>query len=509
MKVANKVALNTVILYVKLVLGVLISLYSVRLILKALGADDYGIYDVVAGVINLLGFVSASLSMTSTRFISVSIGEGIPEKTQKTFKACFALHFLIAVALVLLLQIVFLFVFDELTISATRLSSAKWIYQFMLLTLFLNVVVTPFTALIISHEHFLYVSIIGIVESLLKLGVAFVISSYHSDRLVLYGALMAAIAVFDVLSYIIFCAIKYRQDMSVGVCSVKELKGVSGFASWTLLDVLGTVIPRQGYAVLLNKFFGTMVNAVFALARQMEGVIYTLSASVIDSMKPQIMKSYGQGDVQRMLRLSMLAGRLGFFMMSIIAIPLLVMMPAVLTWWLGDFPNDTILYTRLLIVACMINQLTMGLFYANQAIGDIKWFSIVVASIRMLSLPVSLVLFLCGMEAYMAIVVFVICETVASFARVVMLSRQTEFKISSFLKDLSVKVFPPALIAMVVCISLYRISQDIVYSIVVFLCTVFCYVLLCFFIGLSKDERSIVKEMFRSVWIRIRHGQQR
>lgn len=490
MQTANRVALNTVVQYVQLVLNVLIGLYSVRVILNALGASDYGIYDLIAGIVALLSFISTSLSQTSMRFLSVSLGEGNNKKTGRTFGVCFWLHFYIAVLLTLVFFVLSFFLFNGfLKIPPERIETAKILYYIMVIGLFLNITVTPFNAMIAAHEKFIYISCVQILDSLCKLGIAFIVASTSWDKLLLYGVLMLGIIVINVFCYVLYTIINYREKMSLRRVHFSDMKNVTGFAGWTLLDVFGSVATRQGYAVLLNTFFGTVTNAVFALARQIEGLMYTISASVINTMKPQIMKSQGTGDTARMFRLSLTAGKFGFSMMSLIAIPLLVMMPEVLSLWLKEVPEGTVLFSRLMIAACMFEQLTRGLVYANQAVGNIKWFSITISTIRILALPISWVFFLFGSPAYVAILVFFICETIGSFSRVFILSRISEFKMIDFVKSVFFQVLPPFIISFVVCMASYHFLKGIWGMIAVCIITIITYGIILISLGLTKEER--------------------
>ena len=497
MQAANRVVVNTVIQYTRLVVNALIGLVSVRLILGALGEDDYGLYDVVAGVIGLLGFVSSSLGMTSTRFLSISLGKNDDEGTRKAFNSCLWTHVFMAAGLVLLLEIVFLFVFDGyLNIAPDRVHTAKWIYQCMLVSLFLSITVTPFISIQISHENFTYVSLVYILDALCKLGIAIVITQYNQDKLLLYGILMMLITLLNVLCFVVYSLIHYRHQIRIKFDSFADLKGVSGFAGWTMLDSLGATLSRQGYSVLLNRFFGTSVNAVFALARQVETPVYVISSSIIESMKPQIMKSYGMGDAKKMMRLSLTAGKFGFAMMSLLTVPLLIMMPEVLDLWLVEYPEGTVLFSRLLLIACMANQLTMGLFYANQAIGDIKWFSIVVSTLRMLSLPISWIFLKLGYPAYVAIVVFVVCESLGAFSRVIILSKLSdELNVMDFLKSILLRVLPPFLLGLGICWVLYRYVNSLWGLLLVAVVTVTVYALAMFFFGLDEEERKALKNV--------------
>lgn len=505
MQAANRVAVNTFIQYTRLVVSALISLISVRWILGALGDDDYGLYDVIAGVIGLLSFVSSSLSMTSTRFLSVSIGKNDHERTRKTFNACFWMHLLMAAALVLALEIVALFIFDGyLKIAPDRIPTAKWIYQFMLVSLFVSIADTPFVSMLISHEKFVYVSLVSIVDALCKLGIAYIITVYSGDRLWLYGILMAGITLLNAVCYVVYCMIRYRHLMRIGLFRILEMKEVSGFAGWTMLDSLGAVLSRQGYSVMLNRFFGTSVNAVFALARQVETPVYTISSSIIESMKPQIMKSYGAGDEPKMMRLSLMAGKMGFAMMSLLAIPLLVMMPEVLDLWLVKYPEGTVLFSRLLVIACMANQLTMGLFYANQALGNVKWFSIVVSTLRMLSLPVSWIFLKLGYPAYVAVIVFVACEIFGALSRIIILSKISSLKISDFLESILVRVLPPFALGLGLCLLLGSYGVTLWGLLIVTAIADLAYASAMYFFGLTADERGIINGIVMSLFEKLR-----
>lgn len=500
MHTANKVAINTIVQYIQLVLNVLIGLYSVRIILNALGASDYGIFDLIAGVVGLLTFISSSLSQTSMRFLSVSLGKKDNANTKKVFSTCFWLHFYIALILSIILIGLSFFLFDGfLRIEQDRVFVAKVLYYFMVFELFLNVSVTPFSALIASHEKFIYISIVQILDSILKLAIAFIITACNSDKLMIYGLLIVGITLLNVVLYVVYAISHYREKMSISKVSISEMREVTGFAGWTLLDVAGSVTTRQGYAILLNTFFGTVVNATFAIARQVEGHMYTVSASVINTMKPQIMKSGGSGDNERMFRLSLTAGKFGFSMMSLVAIPLLVMMPEVLTLWLKNVPEGTVLFTRLMVSACMFEQLTRGLVYANQAVGNIKWFSITISTIRFMALPISWICFRLGAQAYIAVIVFMICETIGSFCRVFVLYKISDFKPKLFINSVLLQLLAPFAVSIICAVVISKVLPGICGILIVCVVADISYIFLFYFFGMTVEEKETSISIVKSV----------
>lgn len=486
----RKIAKNTIIQYIRLIISVLVGLYSVRLILNALGVNDYGIYDVVSGIIVLFGFIQASVGQTSIRYISVSLGESNSIGTKETFRRCFWMHVIISVILVVILEIIGISLIDHfLTIPSDRLNAARIVFQCMILSLFLNIISTPFQALIIAHEEFLVTALISILDSFLKLSIAFFITVATGDKLIIYAMLMAIVTIVNFILYYFYNLTRHRSEFACFPFSFKGLKQVSQFAGWTLLDVFGTVATRQGYSIILNKFIGPSANAVFAIARHIEGQLYNVSGSVIDTMKPQIMISHGNNDEKLMFKLSFMAGKLGYSMMALIAIPIIVLMPDVLTLWLKNVPEGAAEYSRLLIVACMMEQLTRGLVYANQAQGNIKWFCIIISVIRFSALPISCALLYMGFSGISAIIVFVICETLGSLSRLLVMKILSDIDVKSFFTSVVAGVFPPTFISFVICIIAYRNEGSIINMALSSVASIIVYIISFYYFGLSIEER--------------------
>lgn len=500
MQTANRVAINTIVQYTRLVLNLVIALVSVRIILNSLGASDYGVYDVVGGVIALLGFLNSSLSQTSIRYLSVSFGEGNLDNIRRTFNNCFWLHFLIAFIMVIILEVVGLFLFDGfLNIPKNRIYAAQIVYHCMVVTTFLQISVTPFQALIISHEKFIFASCISIIDSLLKLAIAFILIFTHADKLIVYSVLMALVSVLNTFIFVGYVIVVYRQELYIGKFSTEEIIGQSQFAGWTILDIMSSLINRQGYAIMLNKFFGTYINSSFAIARQVEGQVYGISAAIIDTMKPQIMKSYGLNDKLRMFRLSMLAGKFGFILMSFVCIPLLVYTTEILTLWLKYVPDGAVLFIRLLIGACMMEQITRGFVYASQATGKIKWFSIVVSGIRAFALPVSIVFCSCGCSTFVPLIVFFICETLGSFSRIFVITRIHGGSVVPIFREILCRIIPPFAITLVVCYLIHNLTSGIYAMIIVSCISMFIYLCISYTISLTEEEKVAVVSIVKSI----------
>lgn len=475
-----------------------------RLIIQSLGDIDYGIYCLMGGVISLLGFVSSSMAQTSVRYLSVSLGTSDNTNTRKAFQSCFWLHLILGFFLFSIFEICVPFLFyGGLNIPDDRLFAAQLVYQCLIVSLFLSVAITPFGALISSHERFWFSSTLGIAFYMAKLVVAICVFYYEGDRLILFAILMLFIRILNICCTVGYSYYHFNNNISLRFSSKKEILSMTGFAGWTLLDVLGMVANRQGYAVLLNKFFGPVCNATFGIARQVDEHLYRMSASVIDVMKPQIMKSHGSGNEERMFRLSMTAGKFGFSMMALATIPLMVMLDDVLKLWLGTVPEDTAVFTMLIVIAEMGEQLTRGLVYANQALGNIKWFSIIVSTARIMCIPISVTVLLLGYSAVVALEIYVIFEIIASLLRVFVLSRTSSFNGNCFVYSLLFQIIPPLTIAIIICYVLYsNLPHSIIGMLINTIITCLSYMMLIFFMGLTKEENIVVRELFNKIMAR-------
>ena len=495
MQAANRVAFNTAIQYVQLVANILIGLISVRLILGALGDVDYGVYDVIGGIITLLAFISSSLAQSSMRFLSVSLGAQDDSKIRRVFSSCIWLHFFVALGLAFLIELLGLFIFNGfLNIPSNRVPAARIIYHCVTVSLFLNITSTPFSALIISHEQFWYTSLISLLNTIAKLFIAVLITYFFSDKLIAYGILLALVTLLDFVLLCLFPLVKYSHQISFRFPGFGSLQSITSFVGWTLLDVLGSLLNRQGYAILLNRYFGPITNTSFALSRQLEGHMYSVSSSAISTMKPQMMKSYGAGEEKRMFRLALTAGKIGFALMALIGIPLIIMMPEVLNLWLKEYPAETILFARLMIIACVFEQLTRGLVYANQAVGNIKWFSIIVSAIRILALPLSWLFLRLGCPSFIAIVIFLVCETTASFSRVVILSHISTFNPMDFLRSVFLRIIPPCIVGVSMCLLMYYLLPRTLISLASNILVTAClYSFLVYRFGLTQGEQESVR----------------
>lgn len=507
MNAANKVVLNTSILYAKMLITVGISLYTTRLVLDALGVTDYGIYNLIAAVVAMLSFLNAAMTTSTQRYLSFYQGLGDVKEQKIVFTNSIVLHVIIGFIVVILFSIIGCFLFNGfLDIPDDRLYSGKMIYYFMIITVVATVLSVPFVATLNARENMIWIVIVNIIEVILKLGIAISLFVFSGDKLIYYGLLMAIVSIVSLFLYAIFCLKKY-SECSLNdrkVVSVSVVKKLSSFAGWNLFGALCGVGRTQGLAVILNVFYGAVINAAYGIANQVAGQMNFFSATMLRALNPQIMKSEGAGDRKRMLKLSMIASKFGFFLLAFIAIPCIFEMPDILQFWLKEVPQYSTEFCILILISIMTNQLTIGLQSAAQATGKIKVYQSVIGSILLFTLPVSYFLLKSGFAVYYVMIGFIVLEFTACVFRLFFLQKIAGLSIKEYMNRVIMKEFIPVFVSICVCIlcvNSFSFHFRFIFTIVV---SSFAFVICIYLFGLCNDEKELVNNMIKKILQNVR-----
>lgn len=506
MKSAQKVVLNTGILYSRMLITIGLTFYTTREVLNALGAVDYGIYNLIAGVIAMLSFLNAAMSTSTQRYLSFHQGHADKSVLKTIFSTSLVLHICIGFILVSAIEIAGLYLFNGfLNIPAERIMTARNVYHFMSLSVFFTIVSVPFTASLNSNENMLWLSIVNVIEVLLKLIIALCINNFHGDKLIVYGLSMACISFISLVIYVIYCNNNYEEcTLSIRKnTDPKIIKNLTSFAGWNLFGALTGIGKTQGVAILLNVFFGTSINAAYGIANQVSSQMNFFSATMLKAVNPRIMKSEGQGNRLQMLRLSMMASKFGYFLLAFVAIPCIFEMNSILDLWLESVPEYTASFCSLILIAIMVNQLTVGLDSAIQAIGKIKYYMIVAGTIKLLIVPAGYVLLSYGLPPVYVIVGYTVFEGIAGIARLKLLEVLGGLNIREYIQNVYVGIIPPTLtiisslyFIVTISSSQYRLFYNIPISIVLFFISIYYW-------GLCKDEKQIVDTLIANVFKRL------
>lgn len=495
MEASKKVVLNTGILYFRMLITMGISLFSTRLVIQALGAIDYGIFNLIAGVILMLSFLNAAMATSTQRYLSFYQGRNDIEKQKEIFINSLVLHIAIGVILVCLLELFGMFLFNGfLNIPIDRINSAKTIYHFMSATVFFTIIAVPFNGSLVAHENMLWIAIVNIIESFLKLAIAFLLFYIASDKLITFGLLTAGISIVSFVLYASYCYIKYTECSFRSLFLVNKIamKELGFFAGWNLFGALCSVGRNQGTAVVLNLFFGVIINAAYAIANQINSQLNFFSASMVRALSPQIMKSEGVGDRKRMLRLSMLASKFSFFLLAFLAIPCIFEMPALLKVWLNLVPENTVVFATLILISNLLSQLTVGLQTAVQATGKIRLYQSVVGTIIIFSPVLGYFALEIGLPSYYVIISIITLELVAAIFRLFFLRAIAGLSIREYCNRVFFRLLIPLFTTLIVC-SISINLMDIPFRFLITGISSACFFgLSIYFFGLCKDEKELI-----------------
>lgn len=503
MDASSRVVINTVAQYVRTIIGMVLGLYSTRLILQLLGVDDYGIYSLVGGVVSMLSFVIAALSGSTQRYLSYYQGSKNAHDVANVFNNCVILHIIMGTIMsVVLLCITPLLFNGFLNIAPDRLNVARFIYIIVIINLFISVNTAPYQALITAHENIVYSSLVSVLESVIKLVLVVLLKYVPFDKLAGYGIIMLIIQLFGFLSMFIFDRIKYQEckHFNFKTIDASFIKEFASFTGWTMYNAGCNVGRTQGVAILINKFLGTAVNAAYGLAQSVQGYVLVVSSALHNAISPQIMKSEGGGNHNRMLWLCSIESKMSYLLLLAVCVPIMFEINPLLELWLGDVPEYAGLLCCMKLATILADSSTIGLSTANLATGKLKDFSLYVYSIKLLTIPLALIGLLVKKSVLFVVFSYVIVEFVGSFVRIPFMKKNAGLVVREFIKRVYARVIIPTLI----CVAtswLVTYCLDFKFRFLVTIPIVFLLTAVATYLwGLMPDEKEIVTSVMQRIF---------
>ena len=446
---------NIIAQYTKSIVNICLSLYSTRLVLNALDISDYGIYSLVAGVVGIFGYLANSLVVTTQRYISFYHGAGDIAQVKKFFANSIFIHFVICILFAAILFTIGNYVICHfLNIAAERKEAALIVYFVTTLMLIMTIATTPFKALLVAHENIIYISIIEICDGVLKLCLALTLISVDTDKLVFYSLMMLCILTINFLAFSLYCFFKYEESrirLRNDTLDKQCIRQITGFAGWTTFGMLAGLSQTQGTAIILNKSFGTTMNAAFGIASQVNGAIRFVSTSILNAMNPQIMKAEGANDRAGMLKLAGKESKFSTALMILISMPLIFEMPDILSLWLKEVPAYSAMFCRALMIAFIVDQLTLGLHAANQATGHIKVYTICTTLPKILLIPIMWAIISMGYPITTAMAFYVGIELLVAIFRIPYMKYSAGLDIWSYVNDVLKPLIPLIMFTVFAC----------------------------------------------------------
>lgn len=410
MTTASRVIKNTSFLYVKMIITVFVSLYTTRLILNSLGASDFGIFNVVGGAIGMLGFLNSTLANATQRFMSYAEGEGNLDNKRKVFNVSLILHFIIALfTLLLLIAFMYPLFHGILTIETDRIFAAQIVYCSLIFSTILTIINVPYDSVMNAHENMKYYAFVGIFESILRLIVALICVYTSSDKLIVYGVLMAIIPLITLSIMKIYCH-KYYEECIIlpkHYWDVVLVKKIAFFSGWNFLTAISSLLSFQGVGLVLNHFFGTILNAAYSIAHQLNGQLSSFAGNMLRALNPVIVKNAGSGNLVGMNQVTISGCKFSTYLILIFAIPAIIEMPYILKLWLMNIPEWTILFCVLQIIQTILIQMANSASIAIYGKGDIKGYAIYKSITNILPVILTYISFMVGGGPYWLFVIMI------------------------------------------------------------------------------------------------------
>lgn len=493
------IAKNTLFLYVRMLITMAISLYTSRVIIDALGFSDYGLYAVVGGITGVIAFMHSSLAGATTRFLNIEIGRNNHQNLLSVFNSAVIIHVSLALIILILAETVGLwFLYHKINIPDGRFDAAFWVYQFSILSVMMTVIQTPYDAAIIAHQKMAIYAYVSILDALLKLLIAYLVYLSPYDKLIAYGGLVLAVSIIIRLIYQIYCRRNFAECQFKWVINKDYIKSISSFFGWDLFGNFSVVVKYQGGQILVNMFFGSIINASVGIANMVSGIISGFAGNFLLATKPQIFQLYAEGKVDEMLKLLILSSRMTLLMMFLFSIPFLIETEFFLKLWLVEIPPYVTIFTKLTFIQVLTSAVFNVLNQPMHATGKIRMLSLVGGTIIFLNLPITYCIYKAGGSVEYIYYTAVLLTLVGGFVNLRILKLLIpEFSVmqyvSTVIKNLSVLLLG----AMPGILLHYFLEKSIVNSVGIVLLLLIGCLTSIYLLGLRQEERYLIVEKIR------------
>lgn len=484
---------NTILLYTRMALMMGISLFTSRVILQTLGVEDYGIYDVVGGVVILFSFINDGMTTSTLRFLTFELGMGNKQKLHEVFITSLHIHLLISLLIFVLSETVGLwYLMNEMVIPAERMTAAHWCYQISIFTVVVNIMSYPYNAAIIAHEKMSAFAYISILDAVLKLLLVYLLLVFSMDRLILYAILFAGEKLLLRSVYNLYCTHYFEECRYKRIYNKPLFKEMLFFAGWNMLGNLAYVASAQGLNLLLNKFFGPVANAARAISVQVQSAVSQFAGNFQMAINPQITKTYATGQMEKTHKLIYRSNRLTFFLLLILCLPLIVETPAILSLWLKDVPEYTVPFVRLLLITLMVQQSANPLATAVAATGNVWKCEFIIGMLMLFIVPIAYFVLKMGGQPWSVYAVHLCIAVLAFYVRLRIVMPMIGLKINEYLSHVLLRCMLVLLPSIAVPYAMEQLRYDSIgFSILNIGLTMIATVALSFLVGLEPQERKI------------------
>lgn len=491
----SRIAKNTLMLYIRMLFVMAISFFTSRVVLQSLGVEDYGIYNVVGGFVSLFAVVSSALTGACTRFLNYEMGKGERGKLDVVFSTTLTVQSSLAIIVLILTESIgLIYLNNYMVIPSLRLSAANWVFQFSILTFCLDLITVPYTAAIIAHEQMNVFAYVSIIESVFKLIIAYAIIISPIDKLVFYALLLCVLKLLIQSAYRFFCKRNFPECIYHFVVDKSLLRQIFGYTGWHLIGNSATVLKNQGVDIILNAFYGPIVNAAKGVANQVLSAVSGFAGNFMIALNPQITQSYSSGDRDYMVNLVYKGSRFSYYILMIISLPVIIESEYLLHIWLVDVPPYSVPFVQLSLLSTLVSALSSPLMTAQNATGQVKIYQIVVGSVMLLNLPLSYLFLKIGCSPIFVLIVGVCVELACLIARLIIIPHYIlEFKLKDYVIKVVFNCFGLTLVSAIIPIILFiLLKKTFLTFVLVSVISIGISSTLIFFFGCDVDERVFV-----------------
>ena len=492
----KRILKNSLFLYMRLLLTLVIGLYTSRVILRTLGVEDYGVYNVVAGFVSMFSLLTGSLSNSISRFLTYTLGKGDLDRLKLVFSTSVLIQIVLAVLIIVTLEVLGLwFLNTQLKIPEGRLSAANWVFHLSVLSFAINLISVPYNAAIIAHEKMNAFAYIGILETMLKLLIVFLLMVSPFDKLIVYAILFVMVSVFIRAVYGWYCKRNFKECRLSFVFDKKMVKEMTGFAGWNMLGNASSILGNQGANIVMNLFFGVVVNAARGVTNQVEGIVKQFVSNITTAINPQITKSYAEGNFDYMNVLVRKSAKYSICLILLFAVPFWFETETLLGLWLGDYPEYAPVFLRLSLLGVLIDMSGNSLAIAVWASGNVRRYYIYIGSVGLLVLPITYVFFKLGFPPFFAYVAYIAIYGIIQIIRLFIAKKEIPFEMCLYVKEVYFRCIVVMLSSIAIPLALYVLVdwEGLVKSALIIVVVEISVVMATYGIGFDSEEKKFVR----------------
>lgn len=490
----KRIAKNTLMLYFRMLIIMLVTLYTSRVVLSALGVVDYGIYNVVGGLVTMMGLLNGAMSVSTQRYLTYELGKGDMLRLKQVFSTCMTIFMILSLIVIILAETIGLwFLYNKMVIPEERMDAACYVYQFSILACILSLITNPFNATIIAHEKMDVYAYVSILEVALKLVIVYLLLVIPTDRLITYGILILASQFIVALCYIIYCWKKFSETHYHFYWDKPLFRELISYSGWNLYGSAAGLIKGQGLNILLNMFFNPAVNAARGIAYQINSAITQFFTNFYTAVRPQITKYYATGEINEMTKLVFRSSKFSFYLIMLISMPIILEAPYIVNLWLGQLPEYVVPFTRLIIAISAIDSMASPLMTTAHATGKIKLYQSSVGTVIILNLPISYLLLKLG-GSPMTVFYVSLCISVAClFLRLWIVRRLVNFPVKQYIIEVFGKCVAICVLSLIIPLAVHIIlPQSFVSIVVVCSLSIIASIVTIYYVGLEGHEKELI-----------------